>query len=215
MDDPHDWLTRRAAAQQLHDDLGIHPETARRLLASGLLGRPRNTSLASFHRRDDVDAFVARYRERPPLPVPDRNLVVVRVGNGRVRLGATEQHQLDRLADGWRMSPKWRALCRGVVAAGGEPAGFLVTLGGFVVAGADIVGAEWAGREGLEPGDPAGSPLLTRFELRAPGQWYAQWSGRQLPSRVGGAALRVWALHDRAPWERTPRDRPARGRSLG
>ena len=57
MHDPHEWLTRRAAAQQLHEDLGIHRETARRLLAAGALGRPRNTSLASFHRRDDVDAF--------------------------------------------------------------------------------------------------------------------------------------------------------------
>ena len=102
MHDPHDWLTRRAAAQQLHEDLGIHRETARRLLAAGALGRPRNTSLASFHRRDDVDAFVDRYRDPPPLPVPDRNLVLVRVGNGRVRLGATDQHQLDKLADGWR-----------------------------------------------------------------------------------------------------------------
>lgn len=215
MHDPHDWLTQRAAAQQLHEDIGMHRETARRLLVAGAMGLPRNTSLASFHHRDEIDAFVARYRERPPLPVPDRNLVVVRVGNGRVRLGATEQHQLDRLADGWRMSSKWRALCRGVVAAGGRPCGFLVTLSGFVVAGADIVGAEWAGREDVEPGHPEGSPLLTRFDLRPPGAWYDDWSGQQLPSQVGGAALRVWALHDRAPWERTPRDRRTGRRSLG
>ncbi len=207
MHDPHDWLTRRAAAQQLHEDLGIHRETARRLLAAGALGRPRNTSLASFHRRDDVDAFVDRYRDPPPLPVPDRNLVLVRVGNGRVRLGATDQHQLDKLADGWRMSPKWRALCRGVVAAGGKPPGFLVTLNGFVVAGADIVGAEWAGRDDVEPGHPEGSPLMTRFELRPPGPWYDDWSGRRVPSQVGGSALRVWPVHARAPWERAPRTR--------
>ena len=110
--DPHEWLTQRAAAAVLHEDLGIHPETARRLLVAGLLGRPRATSLASFYRRDTVDAFVASQHERPALPVPDRNLVLVRVGNGRIRLGATEQHQLDRLSEGWRMSPMWRVLCR-------------------------------------------------------------------------------------------------------
>ena len=215
VDDPHEWLTRRAAARQLHEDLGLHPETARRLLAAGLLGRPRTTSLASFHRRDVVDAFVAAQLDRPPLPQPDRNLVLVRVGNGRVRLGATEQHQLDRLADGWRMSGTWRALCRGVVAAGGPPPGLLITLSGFVVSGAEIMGAEWAGREGLPPGDPEGSPLLTRFQLRPPGPWFDDWHGRLLPSKRGGAALRVWPLHDRPPWERTPRNRQAGRRSLG
>ncbi len=219
--DPHDWLTQRAAAWQLHEDLGMHPETARRLLVAGLLGDPRNTSLASFHRRDVVDAFVADQRARTPLAQPDRNLVLVRVGNGRVKYGATEQHQLDRLADGWRMSPTWRALCRGVVAAGGKPAGFLVTLGGFVVAGADILGAEWSGAQLTQDQEPGSEPtpqmsfLLTRFELRPPGPWYEDWRGRLLPSQRGGAALRVWPLHERAPWERTPRDRHAGRRSLG
>lgn len=65
---PHDWLTQRAAAQILHEDLGIHPETARRLLVAGLIGRPRVTSLASFYRRDSVDAFVEAQRARPPAP---------------------------------------------------------------------------------------------------------------------------------------------------
>ncbi len=168
--DPHDWLTQRAAAQVLHEDLGIHPETARRLLVAGVLGRPRRTSLAAFHHRDAVDAFVARCREQDPLPVPDRNLVVVRVGNARVAYGATEQHQLDRLADGWRMSPTWRALCRGVVEAGLPP-------------------------------------VVTRFDLRAPGEWYDDWRGRLLPTGAGGAALRFWALGMRPPWERATRNR--------
>lgn len=105
------------------------------------------TQRAAAHQLHETSGCTAR----PPLPVPDRNLVLVRVGNGRVRFGATHQHQLDRLADGWRMSSKWRALCRGVVAAGGTRCGFLVTLGGFVVDGADIMGAEWAGREDVEP----------------------------------------------------------------
>lgn len=205
--DPHEWLTQRAAAQELHEELGLHPETARRLIVAGVLGRPRATSLASFHRRDAVDAFVADQRARPALPVPDRNLVIVRVGNGRVRSGATLPHQLDRLAEGWRMSPTWRALCRGVVAAGLPPAGFLVTLGGYVVAGADIMGAEWAGTD-VEGADfETVAPQLTRFDLRPPGEWYEPWRGRLLPTRAGGAALRVWPLHARAPWERTPRDR--------
>lgn len=206
--DPHDWLTQRAAALQLHDDLGLHPETARRLLAAGLLGRPRATSVAVFHHRDDLDAFVARQREHRPLPEPDRNLVFVRVGNGRVRSDPTEQRQLDRLADGWRMSPTWRALCRGLVKAGLPPAGFVVTMGGFVVAGADIMGAEWAGEQIDGADRHTVSPLLTRFDLRPPGEWYDEWRGRLLPSRAGGAALRVWALGMRAPWERPPRQRP-------
>ena len=129
--------------------------------------------------------------------------------------GATQQHHLDRLSDGWRMSPTWRALCRGVVAVGAPPVGFLVTLGGFVVCGADIAGAEWMGSE-IEGADHLTmSPLLTRFDLRLPGEWYEDWRGRLLPTYAGGAALRVWPLGWRAPWERKPRDRPRGGRSLG
>lgn len=202
--DPHEWLSQRAAAQQLHEDLGIHAETARRLLVAGILGRPRNTSLASFHRRDAIDAFVAEQRARTPLPVPDRNLVIVRVGNGRVVQGATEQHQLDRLATGWRMSSRWRALCGGVVDAGLEPVGFLVTMSGFVIAGADIVDAHWEGADVEGATRHTVSPQLTRFELRPPGEWYDDWRGRLLPTRVGGAALRMWPLGWRAPWERRP-----------
>jgi hypothetical protein len=141
-----------------------------------------------------VDAFVAEQGQRRLLPVPDRNLVIVRVGHGRVRMGATEQHQLDRLSDGWRMSPKWRVLCRSMVAVGALPVGLLVTLGGYVVAGADIVGAEWEGADL--------SPLRTRFELRPPGGWFDEWHGRLLPTHVGGSALRVWPLGWAAPWER-------------
>ncbi len=197
--DPHDWLTQRAAAHVLHEDLGIHPETARRLLVAGLLGRPRAMELATFYRRDVIEAFVQQQRDRPPLPVPDRNLVFVRVGNGRVRLGATQQHQLDRLSVGWRMSPQWRALCRGMIELDRPPVGFLATMGGFVVAGADIVGAERA------QGPDSSSHLLTRFDLRPPGEWYDDWRGRLLPTRAGGAALRVWPLGWKAPWERHPR----------
>ena len=226
MDDPHDWLTQRAAAHVLHEDLGIHPETARRLLVAGVVAGPRVTSLATFYRRDAIDAFVAAQRTRAPLPVPDRNLVFVRVGNRRVLIGATEQHHLDRLSGVWRMSPTWRALCRGVVAAGHPPVGFLITLGGFVVAGADIVDARWAGDEvrsssgasdsasdnasasasaSASDGDGDSDPpsQLTRFDLRPPGEWYDDWCWRQLPTYVGGAALRVWPLGWRAPWERS------------
>jgi len=200
--DPHDWLTQRATADLLHEDLGIHPETARRLLVAGLLGRPRGTTLASFYRRDVVDAFVAEQRARPPLPVPDRNLVIVRVGNGRVRFGATEQHQLDRLAGGWRMSPTWRILCRAMPEVGAPPVGFLVTLGGYVVAGADIMGAEWDGAEAEGADRRAASPLWTRFDLRPPGAWFDAWRGQLLPTQVGGSALRVWPLGWPAPWAR-------------
>jgi hypothetical protein len=213
--DPHEWLTQRAAAAVLHEDLGIHPETARRLLVAGLLGRPRATSLASFYRRDTVDAFVVAQRDRPAIPVPDRNLVFVRVGHGRVRFGATEQHQLDRLAEGWRMSPTWRVLCRSAVEAGMHPVGLVVTLCGYVVSGADILGAEWMGKSVEGVTNRTMSPLLTRFDLRPPGEWYEDWRGRLLPSRVGGAALRVWPVGWRAPWERHPRNEWPPHRSLG
>ncbi|WP_374454756.1 hypothetical protein [Nocardioides sp.] len=201
---PHDWLTQRAAAQVLHEDLGIHPE--RTAPARRRADRPAaGTSLACFHRRDRVDAFVEAQRSRPPIPVPDRNLVIVRVGNGRVRFGSTEQHQLDRLSEGWRMSSTWRVLCRAVLDVGAHPVGFLVTLGGYVVSGADILGAEWMGND-IEGADhDSVSPLLTRFDLRPPGEWYEAWRGRLLPTSAGGAALRVWPLGWPAPWDRAQR----------
>lgn len=205
--DPHDWLTQRAAAEALADGLGIHPETARRLIVAGVLGRPRATSVASFHRRDAVDAFVDARLVNTPLPVPDRNLVFVRVGNGRVRMGATEQHQLDRLSRGWRMSPQWRVLCNAIVDAGGQRVGFVVCLGGYVVAGADIVRAEWAGAE-IDGADLRSvASVLTNFDLQPPGAWFDAWRGRLLPTYVGGAPLRVWILGERAPWDRAPRMR--------
>jgi hypothetical protein len=51
------------------------------------------------------------------------------------------------------------------------------------------------------------SPLLTRFDLRPPGEWYEEWRGRLLPTHAGGPALRMWPLGWRAPWERQPRMR--------
>ncbi len=198
MDDPHDWLTQRQMAERLHEALGVHPETARRLLVAGLLGGAHATSLAVFYPREALDVFVDRHRAQGPAPTPDRNLVIVRVGHGRVLLGAQTQDHLDRLGQGWRMSAGWRGLLR-AVAERGDRGGFLATLGGFVVAGADIVGAEWAGQEGLAPGDPAASHLLTRFDLVEAGTWYDDWRGRYLPTGRGGAALRVWPLGGRGP----------------
>ncbi len=209
--DPHDWLTQRQVALLLHEEIGVHRETARRLLAAGLLGKPRTTSLADFYRRDALDAFLERHRARGPLPDRDRHLVVVRVGNGRVHFGAEVPEHRDRLATGWRMSPKWRALIT-MCSQRAQPVGLLVTIGGFVVAGADIAAAEWAGQEGLPPGDPMASPLLTRFDLDPPGAWYDEWRGYYLPTGRGGAALRVWPLGGRLhtqgsnapPWEWPP-----------
>lgn len=206
MHDPHDWLTQRQMAERLHEELGIHPETARRLLVAGLLDGARATSLAVFYPRDALDTFVARHHAQGPTPTPDRNLVVVRVGHGRVRLGAQTQDHLDRLGEGWRMSGVWRALFS-AVAERGDRGGLLATLGGFVVAGADIVGAEWVGQEGLPPGDPDGSYLLTRFDLVEAGSWYDDWRGRYLPTGRGGAALRVWPLGGRLRKEPRPRMR--------
>ena len=91
------------------------------------------------------------------------------------------------------MSGVWRALFS-AVAERGDRGGLLATLGGFVVAGADIVGAEWVGQEGLPPGDPDGSYLLTRYD---------DWRGRYLPTGRGGSALRVWPLGGRLRTEVT------------
>ena len=93
-------------------------------------------------------------------------------------------------------------MCNGLVDAGLPPVGFVVCLSGWVVAGADIRGARWAGED-----EPAASPLLTNFDLRPPGDWYDGWRGRLLPTQVGGAALRVWPRGGRAPWDRSPRER--------
>ena len=113
------------------------------------------------------------------------------------------------------MSPTWRVLRRSAVEAGMHPVGLVVTLCGYVVSGADILGAEWMGKSVEGVTNRTMSPLLTRFDLRPPGEWYEDWRGRLLPSRVGGAALRVWPVGWRAPWERHPRNEWPPHRSLG
>jgi hypothetical protein len=195
--DPHEWITQREAAEILHEDIGVHRESARRMLAAGLVGRGRSTSRATYYLRRVVDDFVAAYRTAGPLPQRDRNLVLVRVGPGRVRLHMQPEDLLDRLGDGWRMSFRWRLLLDAVMERGERP-GFLVTVGGFVVLGADIVGVSWAGRPPAD-GGYAGKEesLKTRFELEGPGEWYAEWHARHVPTGRGGAALRVWPVDRR------------------
>jgi hypothetical protein len=70
--------------------------------------------------------------------------VLVRVGNGRVRFERPRQELLDELGDGWRMSPRWRALFR-VVIERDEPPGFLVT----VARASRADRARWRAAEGL------------------------------------------------------------------
>lgn len=196
-DDPHEWITQRHAAQILHDEIGLHPETARRVLSAGLLGRPRHTTCADYYLRQVVDDFVTAHRARGPLPRHDRNLVLVRKGNRRVRPGIPRRQLLDELGEGWRMSSKWRLLFDYLIERDRRP-GFLVTVGGFVVLGADIAGVEWAGEpESDEEGLARQADRATRFQLEEPGDWYADWHARHLPTGRGGAPLRVWPVDRR------------------
>lgn len=193
--DPHEWITQRQAAAILHEDIGVHPESARRLLAAGLVGKGRCTSRATYYLRRVVDEFVASHRGAGPLPTRDRNMVLVRAGHGRVRFGMQPEEMLDRLGDGWRLSFRWRLLLEAVIERGERP-GFLVTVGGFVVLGADMVGVSWAGALPPAGGYPGKEESLkTRFELEMPGEWYQEWHGRHVPTGPGGAALRVWPVN--------------------
>lgn len=192
--DPHEWITQRHAALILHDEIGVHPETARRVLCAGLLGTPRRTTRADYYPRRAVDDFVREHRERGPLPRHDRNLVVVRVGNRRVHPGRPRRELLDELGEGWRMSATWRLLFDCLIERDLRP-GFLVTVGGFVVLGADIAGVEWAGEAASDGGVvPRQADRATTFHLEEPGEWYAQWHARHLPTGRGGSPLRVWPV---------------------
>lgn len=167
VDDPHDWISQREVAQILHEEIGVNVETARRMLVAGLLGRPRRTRRADYYLLETVDAFVADTARRGPVPAHDRNLVVVRVGHGRVRYGVPRHELLERLGEGWRLSPQWRVLFEVLIERGQRP-GFLVTVGGFVVLGAEISHIERTGDSAPLPSPlrvwPLGRPIRLEGE---------------------------------------------------
>lgn len=60
---------------------------------------------------------------------------------------------------------------------------WVATICGFVLVGADLTGF----RE-----DPSGMGHGTSFVLESPGEWFAAFDGRRLPTTVGGHSWLLW-----------------------
>jgi hypothetical protein len=160
-------VTGRKAARML--DLGR--ETASRVLAAGLAGEPVETPAAHLYDADRVAALRARpvVDDTTPLPAACANGVLVARIDPRVPPGPPE------LARGpWRLSfGRWAALTVLINQHAMMP--LVMTVGGFVLGGADVVGS-------------AGAPedrRLTLLRTRPAGDWFAAFDQHVLRTPPG------------------------------
>ena len=153
---------------------GVGSRGARRVLESGLAGEPVRTRAAVLY---DV-ARVQALAERPTLGLWD---LVDRCPGGffmarrpmDVRLSPAEQ--LGDLSHGWGEVSRWRwvAMAHQVRRQGSIP--LIVTVSGFVVLGADIVGLRG----------------FSELVLGPAGTWFDAVAGSRVPMGPG----RPWVLH--------------------
>lgn len=136
---PIDALLSGRAAAALLGEVGVAPAQAQVALAAGLAGRPVSIGRMLGYERSAVEALAAR-RALPEAALPEpcqRGMLVLRVPRGLDPRADWQPEAL--LLAGWPLaaSARWllKERCRRA------PVPCLVTAGGFVAAGADIVGA--------------------------------------------------------------------------
>lgn len=169
-------ITARQAEEYLRSCLPLSRRQARRVLDAGLAGDPVRTRTAHLY---DLAAVTALTRR----PEVERDVIVSLLPPGiwvarrlvDARLPAGEQRAA--LADGWRLG-----LGRlGFLLFECDHRGFVplvATVGGFVVAGAEI--------RGVGPGE---QPDRHRFELAPPGEWFEGFTERRLVSGPGASGV--------------------------
>jgi hypothetical protein len=182
-------MTERAVGRFL----GLGRAATARVLAAGLAGEPFAAGGARLYDRAAVEALARRRRvdERTPLPrACDRGVLVARVNPAGGR-----ESVLARACGPYRLGVG-RATVLAVLLGQQGRVPLVATVGGYVVAGADVVARST---------DDAALPRTT-LQTRPPGDWWDSFAGRRLPTGPGDPLL-FWRCRLCPP---VPRDRPRR-----
>jgi hypothetical protein len=178
---------------------GLTRRQARRVLDTGLAGSPHRTAGSHLYDADRVVGFAAR----PWLTETEVDLLFPRelfIARRDIDVSAPEDVQLSAVRDNWDLSPWSRVLLRVRCAEHGFVP-LVVTVGGFVVLGAEITDVFVA------------APRRAVLALRAPGDWFEPVRGIRLSSGPGrDFVVRGWNRPGPAPTVGSPR--PPVGESL-
>lgn len=171
---PPDLITTREAIDFLQP-LGIGRESTRKALHGGLAGPPVVTSWAHLWDRDRLRALPNRPRVEVDdlAPELDRGIFVARMGNTAIAP-----------AGPWSTSLWLRILWELTI----KEQGFVplvVTLGGFVVDGANIIAVHESERLAGQRGEAGHFGQRTTFTLDAPGAWFAAFREHRLSTGSG------------------------------
>jgi hypothetical protein len=156
------WISQRLATEVLVDGFDISPRQARQVLAAGLAGEPLRERGFVLYDGDLLLALIGRESATEGLldAVCPHGLFVARREPGGAGWPA--------LRRGWRFSP-WTAVWLKVRIETYGPFPVVATVGGFVVACADMVAASVGGS----------------LALAHPGAWSEQLEDRHLPTGPG------------------------------
>ena len=167
---------RRAREVLVRD--GVSSWSAQRVLSAGLAGEPIRSGSAVLYEA----ARVMELAERPSARWPDiagRCPAGLFVSRRDFPATAPLADQLKALSVGWSAVNPWAWVGMALRIPHLGPAGFVATIGGLVVLGADIVEARG----------------FSELVLAPPGPWYDDAAGHWLPTGPG----RPWLLTLGAP----------------
>ena len=211
--------TERAATHHLAVP-GIGRDAARSALKAGVAGRPRRVGSALAYEADAVREALRRMD--PPCEIrvrTSRPIFVARVAPRMPDLSsawrtwrgadvlAPREEQLDAARAWWHLGFRLEVLTRAVGQAKGVP--FVVTCGGVVVLGAEIVDLDRdldgegnqmseARRHASRQG-PAYTRRAVAFTLGAPGAWFDGQYGRRFATGPGGPFRLIDGIRGRGP----------------
>ncbi|MDT0201979.1 hypothetical protein [Nocardioides sp. AE5] len=187
MDPSHSPVVSAREAAELLAITDLPRTSIRRALTAGVAGHPVRTRGALLYARQDVVALAQPPLTLDDLPEPaNYGTFVARLRFGladdvRFPDGLPEDDRRSSVSPGWQMG--WlTCVTLELLARKEKPMPMLATCGGFIVAGATILGAH------AESGH--GSAALT---LGPPGPWYADLHHRVLRTPPGRPWTILWA----------------------
>ncbi len=188
------WVSGREAVRILTPVVAGEAQ-ARILLRAGLAGRALEVGRGRLYDEGQVRAVAERpLVEESVLPVLcPHGLYIARQPRSLTVDAGSRWEDLTSALDGMPRMPGLTAavLSVRVRVAGRLP--WVATICGFVLVGADLTGF----RE-----DRSGAGRVTSFALERPGEWFAAFDARRLPTTVGGRPWHLWTPDAPTPLHR-------------